>query len=560
MADVEEEFHDNEHVLIFTNLDDVNQPYSCNQWGSRHEQYGAPDPIITNDSGYTMMNMFGTFSANGAYIYFPSTAILDHNMTLMYKSTGLSSASFGSYKINELLSDCGDLCSQEPVLGCTDSEACNYNNNADIEDNSCDYETCTGCTDTLADNYDNDATIDNNSCIYGANISFGQVTASSIDILLSNSSDIQGFQFSLIDSPDEISITGANGGRAEEYNFEVSSSDLGIVIGFSFSGAVIPAGDGLLTTLTYTGNGPTDICINDVTLSDSNANSLGVGIDDCFLLDIVANPGDTNLDGFVNVQDIVILINFILGFSYPDDQEFINSDMNEDGIINVLDVIIIVNSILGVVQFLEGDINNYCDVNFNQLGNNLILSISSEINFSGVQLMISSEQDLNVTLKDNSHITTKDNFVSNQKRFIAYSMFNNPFDGHQAEFTIENGSGLNMDNIQVVVSDRDGNELKSVYKNNNINFDTDYVFNINNIYPNPFNPTTDIEFSVKNDGYIKLVVYNINGQKVDSIFEGFQKAGSHSYTWDASLFTSGMYYFHLVSNDEISYSKAMLIK
>jgi len=560
MADIEEEFYDNENVLIFTNLDDVNQPYSCNQWGSRHEQYGSPDPIITNDSNYTMMNWFGSFSTNGAYIYFPSTAFLDHNMTLVYKSTGLSSASFGSYKINQLLSDCGELCSQEPILGCTDSEACNYSNSADIDDNSCEYDTCAGCTDLLADNYDIDATIDNNSCVYGANISFGQVTASSIDILLSNSNDIQGFQFSLIDTPDQISILGANGGRAEEYNFEVSSSDLGIVIGFSFSGETIPAGDGLLTTLSYTGDGPTNICFNDVTLSDSNANSLGVGIGDCFLLDIVANPGDTNLDGVINVQDIVILINFILGFSNPSEQEFINSDMNEDGIVNVLDVIIIVNNILGLVQLSEGDTNNFCNINFNKFGDNLVLSINSEVNFSGVQLMINTKQDFNIALKDNSHITLKDNFINSQKRFIAYSMFNNPFDGHQAEFTIENGSELDLDNIQVVVSDMHGNEIKSIYKSNNINFDTDYIFNINNIYPNPFNPTTDIEFSLKNDGYIKLVVFNINGQKVDTIFEGFQKAGSHSYTWDGFLFTSGMYYFHLISNDERSYKKAILIK
>ena len=155
-------------------------------------------------------------------------------------------------------------------------------------------------------------------------------------------------------------------------------------------------------------------CFSDVTLSDSNANSLGVGIDDCFLLDIVANPGDTNLDGVINVQDIVILINFILGFSNPNEQEFINSDINEDGIVNVLDVIIIVNNILGVVLLLENDTNS-CNVNFNQLENSLILTINSETNFSGVQLMINNQENLNITLKDNSHITMKDNFISKKE-------------------------------------------------------------------------------------------------------------------------------------------------
>ena len=39
---------------MFTNLDDPNQPYSCNQWGNRHVQWGDEDAIITADSGYTL--------------------------------------------------------------------------------------------------------------------------------------------------------------------------------------------------------------------------------------------------------------------------------------------------------------------------------------------------------------------------------------------------------------------------------------------------------------------------------------------------------------------------
>ena len=126
-----------------------------------------------------------------------------------------------------------------------------------------------------------------------------------------------------------------------------SVTELGIVIGFSFSGEVIPVGEGLLTTLTYDGVGPTDICLTDVIISDSNAEPLGVGISDCTLLDIIAFPGDMNLDELINVQDIVIIISFILGFSEPTQQQFVNGDMDENGILNILDVIRIVNEILG---------------------------------------------------------------------------------------------------------------------------------------------------------------------------------------------------------------------
>ena len=549
MANLEEEFHDNSHVLIFTNLDDIGQPYSCNQWGNRHTQLGSPGAIITNDSGSTIWGWFRT----GAYV--PSYAWIDHNMTVYYKSNYLSQ---GLNKLNQMLDNCGTLCSQEPILGCTDDGACNYNQSADIDDGTCEYESCLGCTDPFADNYDSNASIDDDSCLYPVNISFGQITASTIDVMLNNSSDIQGFQFTVTDVSDEITITGCYGGRAEEADFEVSSSELGIVIGFSFAGNLIPVGDGLLTTLTYDGIGPTDICFEDVFISDSNAEALGTGISDCVLLDIIAFPGDTNLDEVINVQDIVVIISFILGYTNPSQQQFVNSDMDENGILNILDVIRIVNQILGLARTNDFESNGTGTVSIERKENDMILTVYSETDYSGVQLMIDAPYDFNVDLKDNSHIILKDNYINGQKRVLAYSMFNDVFDGHKAEFRIEGGFDLSLDNINVTVSDIYGNEISTEY--NEVNINSDYSFSINSIYPNPFNPSTDIDFSVPNDGYVVLSVYNIKGQKVDVVFEGYQDSGSHSYTWNASNFPSGIYYFNLELENQVTAAKAMLIK
>jgi hypothetical protein len=57
--------------------------------------------------------------------------------------------------------------------------------------------------------------------------------------------------------------------------------------------------------------------------------------------------GDTNLDGIINIQDVILIINFILGNSTPIGDEITAADYNEDGIINVLDVIQVVQQILG---------------------------------------------------------------------------------------------------------------------------------------------------------------------------------------------------------------------
>ena len=58
------------------------------------------------------------------------------------------------------------------------------------------------------------------------------------------------------------------------------------------------------------------------------------------------NPaGDINEDGYVNIQDIIIIVGFIIESTFPNDYQFIISDINEDGLINVLDIVLIVDII-----------------------------------------------------------------------------------------------------------------------------------------------------------------------------------------------------------------------
>ena len=58
-------------------------------------------------------------------------------------------------------------------------------------------------------------------------------------------------------------------------------------------------------------------------------------------------PGDINADESVNIQDIIFLINFILGLDEPDTDEFSAADINDDGSLNIQDIILITNIIIG---------------------------------------------------------------------------------------------------------------------------------------------------------------------------------------------------------------------
>ena len=56
--------------------------------------------------------------------------------------------------------------------------------------------------------------------------------------------------------------------------------------------------------------------------------------------------GDVNFDGQLNVTDVVLIINFILG-DEPTEEELLTGDMNQDGILNILDVIALVGEVIG---------------------------------------------------------------------------------------------------------------------------------------------------------------------------------------------------------------------
>jgi hypothetical protein len=56
--------------------------------------------------------------------------------------------------------------------------------------------------------------------------------------------------------------------------------------------------------------------------------------------------GDTNFDGLINIQDIILGVNFVLSSTTPTDEEYIVTDINQDSILNILDIIEMINLVL----------------------------------------------------------------------------------------------------------------------------------------------------------------------------------------------------------------------
>jgi len=86
------------------------------------------------------------------------------------------------------------------------------------------------------------------------------------------------------------------------------------------------------------------------------------------------------------------------------------------------------------------------------------------------------------------------------------------------------------------------------------------AFSVDQNSPNPFNPATTIGFTLPDADHVTVDIYNVTGQKVDTLINDFMDAGKHSVIWDASGFSAGVYFYTIKSGDYSRTMKMTLLK
>ena len=126
--------------------------------------------------------------------------------------------------------------------------------------------------------------------------------------------------------------------------------------------------------------------------------------------------------------------------------------------------------------------------------------------------------------------------------------------------------------VRIFATDLDGGKADTsfIYKSNIITgikalagiIPKEYILEQN--YPNPFNPSTTIRFGLPFQSYVKLIVYDILGQKKELLADKIMTAGYHEIIWNAGNFSSGIYIYTVEAKAEENekhfyYAKKMIL-
>ena len=249
-------------------------------------------------------------------------------------------------------------------------------------------------------------------------------------------------------------------------------------------------------------------------------------------------PGDNNDDESINVQDIILVVNYIMGVSTDD---LPCADMNGDGTINVQDIVAIVNIIMGT----SARVDSATEATLVIRNNDLLLRSDGFI--QGVQLTLSHGADFTITLENeyvSEYVTSE-----NQTTVVLVTDGLNTLEkigDTRGDYTI----------LSSVVSDNNGNSILTNQTTEISNF------MLTEAYPNPFNPTTNLSLVLSEAGYVSVKIYNIVGQQVAVLADGMYEANvnGHQLTWDASDISSGVYIVRAESSGQVSTQKLMLLK
>lgn len=218
-------------------------------------------------------------------------------------------------------------------------------------------------------------------------------------------------------------------------------------------------------------------------------------------------------------------------------------------------------------------------VTLNNTATDIVVELNSDTDIYGIQFDL--RYDSSKLSIDGSSVTgAEDVYASNKGNgVVRVLMFD--FDGQpltaksgthlinlpfELNGAIDNSSLLEFTG-ELIVAGYNGQKIEANFEDNYLTMDSALpnTTSLSKNYPNPFNPSTTIEYSISNPGQVSLVVYDLNGSTVKTLVNDFAGRNNYSVTWDGKndngqQVASGQYFYVMQAPGFTSTEYMTLIK
>ncbi len=261
--------------------------------------------------------------------------------------------------------------------------------------------------------------------------------------------------------------------------------------------------------------------------------------------------GDVNADWEINVLDVIRTVNIIIGIGpNPSELELCAADIDENGIINIIDVIFMINFI--VDQYSRPG-TSAVNAEYQIQGSNI--NIVSDGAVAGIQMTVRGSQ-IQVHPEYTGQAGIGTDPETGLTQVVLFSTAGSVVSAGSTALLTANDD---IEVINVITADVDGTIIESSV------VDIPNAFSLKQNHPNPFNPTTSIEFSIPSSEMVRLAVYDLLGREVAVLMNEFVSAGNYTAVWNGldsneNLVPSGLYIYTLTAGSDVSSGKMVMMK
>lgn len=312
-------------------------------------------------------------------------------------------------------------------------------------------------------------------------------------------------------------------------------------------------------------------------------------------LNRVAAYGDVNGDGCLDILDIILIVDHIVGRDSLDSDEFTRANIapwipgeptpNPDAYVNVQDLSLLQNIILNGVYPNGVPINPCSFTSFPKDNGELEIKTTFYITNNGITAYLNSNVDIraaqmefdgNFQVPNNMTVSTDlgqgyYNKDDNIFRILLYDRKGIDIikagENFLAEFPIHisNPENISIDKLIFIDINRQrifDSEVEIIYGPPPF-IPFDYVLYQN--YPNPFNPSTSVRFEIPEDSKVTIKIYDILGSEVNTLFDEQVQRGRYTIEWNGldksgNRMSTGTYIYRMIANEFVQSKKMLLLK